>query len=38
MKKSLKMISNLKGERKIYTGHGPCTTLSYERSTDPYMR
>lgn len=38
MKKSLKKVSGLKGERKIYTGHGPCTALSYERSTDPYMR
>lgn len=38
MKKSLKKISLLKGEFIIYPGHGRETTLSYEKSTNIYLR
>ena len=34
---SLKKLSRLDGDYKVYSGHGPCTTLENERINNPYM-
>lgn len=36
--KSLKTLSKLDGDYKVYCGHGEDTTLSCERATNPYMK
>ena len=36
--KSLKKLSELKGDYKVFPGHGPSTTLDYERKNNPFMR
>lgn len=36
MKKSLKTLFSLKGDYKVYCGHGDETTLEYERKFNPY--
>lgn len=38
MMKSLKKLSSLEGDYKIFPGHGEETALSCERKTNPYMR
>lgn len=35
---SLKRLAQLEGDYRVYPGHGPDTTLSYERRTNPYVR
>lgn len=35
---SLKRLADLKGDYKVYPGHGPYTTLDYERKHNPFMR
>lgn len=35
---SLKKLSELDGEYKIYPGHGPVTELSYEKKYNPYLQ
>lgn len=35
---SLKKISKIKQNLKVYAGHGPTTTLEDERENNPYMR
>ena len=35
---SLKKINNLKGDYKVFSGHGNPTTLNNERKFNPYMR
>ncbi len=37
MQKSLKMLYNLKGNYRVYTGHNDNTTLQEERKFNPYM-
>lgn len=37
MKKSLEEIKNLEGEYVLYSGHGPETTLSREKSSNYYL-
>lgn len=34
---SLAKLAALPGERRVYPGHGESTTLSYERTTNPFM-
>lgn len=34
---SLRRLANLPGDYTVYPGHGPATTLSYERMYNPYM-
>ncbi len=34
---SLARLAALEGERVVYPGHGDSTTLSYERTTNPFM-
>ena len=34
---SLKAISELDGDRRIYPGHGPSTTLTREREANLYL-
>ena len=38
MTESLKLLKNLDGDYKVYSGHGPSTTLERERKTNMYMR
>lgn len=38
MMRSLKRISLLSGNYAVFPGHGPKTTLNYERMNNPYMR
>ena len=35
---SLKRLAALPGDYKVYSGHGPATTLEEERRTNPFMR
>ena len=35
---SLKRLAALPGDYKVYSGHGPATTMEYERKNNPYMR
>ncbi len=35
---SLKMLSEMEGNPTVFPGHGPETTMDYERRTNPYMR
>ena len=37
MMDSLKRLKNLEGDYVVYPGHGPSTTLEYERKTNPFM-
>ena len=34
---SLQKLKNLEGDYVVYPGHGPATTLEYERKTNPFM-
>ncbi len=34
---SLQKLKNLEGDFVVYPGHGPSTTLDYERKTNPFM-
>lgn len=34
---SLKKLKELEGDFVVYPGHGPSTTLDYERNTNPFM-
>lgn len=34
---SLKKLSDLDGDYQVFSGHGPETTLAYERKTNPYL-
>ena len=36
--KSLKKLASLKGDYKVYCGHGEDTTLDFERFHNPYLR
>ncbi|MBQ3379362.1 MAG: MBL fold metallo-hydrolase [Clostridia bacterium] len=38
MLRSLKRISLISGNYAVFPGHGPKTTLNYERMNNPYMR
>ncbi len=38
IKQSLKRLSLLEGNLKVYSGHGPQSTLDFERQNNPYMR
>ena len=38
MKASLKRIGELEGDREIFPGHGPGTTLAIERYANPFLR
>lgn len=35
---SLQRLREIPGDRKVYCGHGPSTTLERERQTNPYMK
>lgn len=35
---SLKTLASLDGDYAVYPGHGPATTLDFERKHNPYMR
>ena len=35
---SLKTLASLSGDYAVYPGHGPATTLDFERKHNPYMR
>lgn len=37
MKDSLKRLAQLPGDYAVYPGHGPATTLAFEREHNPYM-
>ncbi|MBR4308212.1 MAG: MBL fold metallo-hydrolase [Oscillospiraceae bacterium] len=37
MLSSLKKLSDLKGNYKVFPGHGPATDLDYERENNPYI-
>ena len=34
---SLARLASIEGERTVYPGHGQVTSLSYERTTNPYL-
>ena len=34
---ALQKLKNLEGDYVVYPGHGPATTLEYERKTNPFM-
>lgn len=36
--KSLRHLADLTGDYTVYPGHGPSTSLSYERKYNPYMK
>lgn len=36
--KSLRKLSALEGDYKVFPGHGPSTTLDYERKTNMYLK
>lgn len=36
--RSLQRLASLPGDRKVYSGHGPSTTLERERQQNPYMK
>ena len=38
MFRSLRRLAEISGDRQVFPGHGPATTLSEERRTNPYMR
>ena len=38
IRESLKRLASLPGDYKVYSGHGPATTMEYERKSNPYMR
>ena len=38
MNASLRRLKALPGDYEVHCGHGPDTTLSYERTNNPYMR
>lgn len=38
IKTSLQKLAALPGDYKVYSGHGPATTLDEERHSNPYMR
>ncbi len=38
MKTSLKKLYNLKGDYKVFSGHGDDTTLSKEKISNPYLK
>lgn len=38
LSQSLDKIKNLKGDYKIYSGHGEDSTLNHERLTNPYLK
>lgn len=38
MQRSLKKLSELDGDMKIYTGHEQTTSLTFERQNNPYMK
>ena len=38
MAQSLKTLASLGGDYDVYPGHGPATTLDFERKHNPYMR
>lgn len=35
---SLKRLGELEGDYKVYSGHGPSSTLDQERRTNPYLK
>ncbi len=37
MMASLQRLKNLQGDYVVYPGHGPATSLDYERRTNPFM-
>lgn len=37
LEESLKKLSSLEGDYKIYSGHGASTTLAHEREFNPYL-
>lgn len=37
MKESLDFLKNLPGNYEVYPGHGPSTTLDWERKNNPYL-
>ena len=38
LKTSLQRLYLLKGDYKVFPGHGDTTTLSYERENNPYIK
>lgn len=38
MMESLQRLANLEGDYAVYPGHGPSSTLDWERQHNPYMR
>ncbi len=38
MKKSLSRLSAVEGDYAVFPGHGPATTLDFEKQNNPYMR
>lgn len=38
LSRSLHRLAEIPGDRKVYSGHGPSTTLQKERMGNPYMR
>lgn len=38
MKRSMKLLSDLPGDYKVYPGHEEETTLQFERENNPYMK
>lgn len=38
MFRSLRRLAEIPGDRQVLSGHGPSSTLSEERRTNPYMR
>ncbi len=38
MLQSLRRLAEIPGDRQVYPGHGPATTLAEERRFNPYMR
>lgn len=36
--KSLKTLGNMEGDYNVFPGHGPSTTLEYERKNNPFMK
>ena len=37
MMKSLKLLSALPDDTKVYCGHGPQTTIGFEKQYNPYL-
>lgn len=38
LKNSVQRLYKLSGETKVYSGHGPKTTISYEKNNNPFIR